>query len=250
MASVCHILQDDIKMQFPSWECHKCWPTDTRLHREQCIMQCGHLTKAWMMLSVYQLSHRAKHGCCFFFNPETKWHLSQWKSTPQLKKCWITTTTNKTMATIVLWDPKVSLSPTVSLKLWWWPLHSMKTCWQQSFFQHLSQNRVENATIVHFHHSKASIHWATHMDEARIRSTEWDNHALYYQFVSSEVLLIPMQSFLPCISDFPMGSTYSSSKKLLKQLWSHDIDVVKCISAKAWLLDRSDRCGSIFTCLA
>ena len=52
VGSVDTILHDDLKMQKVSarWF-RECWPLKTRLHASQCVGQCYHVTRVWIVLS-------------------------------------------------------------------------------------------------------------------------------------------------------------------------------------------------------
>ena len=54
-----------------TWKCRKflrngfreCWPMKTRLHALQCVRQCYHVTRVWIVLSFHQLSQWIRHAC-------------------------------------------------------------------------------------------------------------------------------------------------------------------------------------------
>ena len=89
-----------------TWKCGKflqdgfreCWPMKTRLHASQCVRQCYHMTRVWIVFSFHQLSQWMRHGCrCSILKPNGNWlngstpthcHRRNFVLPPVLRKWW------------------------------------------------------------------------------------------------------------------------------------------------------------------
>jgi len=66
-----NVLHDDLKMRRVSWRWVSRMLTDEkRLHAPQCVRQCYHVTRVWIVLSFHELSQWMIHGCrCSILKP-------------------------------------------------------------------------------------------------------------------------------------------------------------------------------------
>ena len=99
VGSVDTILHDDLKMPKVSARWVLRVLTDKkRFHPSQCVRQCYHVTKVWIVLSFHQLSQWVRHRCrCSILKPNGNWlngstpthrHRRNFGLPPVLRKWW------------------------------------------------------------------------------------------------------------------------------------------------------------------